>query len=96
MTSRAATPDDGDAAAAAATDLSFSRSPSVRFCLSRVENARCSLDSRNGGKSGNPRGLFHRVEKLKACCVNNEAESIGTSAESFFVFAHRNIVLSLS
>lgn len=43
-----------------------------------------------------PKRAFHRAEKLKACCVNNEAESIGTSAGSFFVFAHRNIVLSLS
>lgn len=30
----------------------------VHSYFSRVENARRSLDSRNGGKSGNPRGLF--------------------------------------
>lgn len=43
-----------------------------------------------------PKRAFHCAEKLKACCVNNEAESIGTSGGSFSMFAHRNIVLSLS
>lgn len=37
-------------------------------------------DSRNGEKSGKPERAFHRAEKLKACRVNNETESIGRSA----------------
>ena len=28
-------------------------------CLSKIENARCSLDSRNGDEGGNPKRAFH-------------------------------------
>lgn len=64
--------------------------PPFRLYLSKVENARFSKRR----QEWKPERAFHRAEKLKACCVNNEAES--TSAGPFSVFAHRNIVLSLS
>lgn len=92
MTSRVAIP-------MAASPLPPDRSPPAAFRLSTFQESKMPQRSPRllkRRREWKPKRAFHRAEKLKACCVNNEAESIGTSGGSFSMFAHRNTVLSLS